>query len=406
MPWGAVASAVVGGMMNKKSSGGSTTQTSEPWSGLKPYLTGKDTIEGRYDPTPLNYNSLAWAQNIAEGGTPGPAPAMFMNDQRLTGENVQLPQGPGMFPAQQEAYSPFGQMPGAAVPTPGMPQQSAVANILSGPMEYSPFGDGFGGGPYAQSYNPIYAGVDPSGLPSRSSGGSGWAGLAGSVLSGQPEAGAPMDYRDYAEMQGITLVPETNRFAPVITRVPKPPKKKKSKPRERSCFIAGTQVILVGGEVINIEDVNIGDTLHGEGRWGNTVLSLDQPELGTRKLYSINGSDPFVTSEHPFMTTNGWESFDPDATAEENDRLVVNELVLGAELVREDGTTEELVGFEANDGDADTQLYNFILSGDHTYYADGYLVHNKAGDNGGGGSSGGQGSPGDGGGRGSASGPD
>jgi hypothetical protein len=26
---------------------------------------------------------------------------------------------------------------------------------------------------------------------------------------------------------------------------------------------------------------------------------------------------------------------------------------------------------------SDTQLYNLILDGDHTYHADGYLVHNK-----------------------------
>jgi hypothetical protein len=31
------------------------------------------------------------------------------------------------------------------------------------------------------------------------------------------------------------------------------------------------------------------------------------------------------------------------------------------------------------DADDSTQLYNFVLDGDHTYHANGYLVHNKGG---------------------------
>ena len=33
------------------------------------------------------------------------------------------------------------------------------------------------------------------------------------------------------------------------------------------------------------------------------------------------------------------------------------------------------ISFE--DAPYDTQLYNLVLDGDHTYHADGYLVHNK-----------------------------
>jgi hypothetical protein len=29
------------------------------------------------------------------------------------------------------------------------------------------------------------------------------------------------------------------------------------------------------------------------------------------------------------------------------------------------------------DADDNTQLYNFVLDGNHTYHANGYLVHNK-----------------------------
>ena len=38
---------------------------------------------------------------------------------------------------------------------------------------------------------------------------------------------------------------------------------------------------------------------------------------------------------------------------------------------------EKIQTLDYIDADHDTQLYNFVLDGDHTYYADWYLVHNK-----------------------------
>ena len=66
-----------------------------------------------------------------------------------------------------------------------------------------------------------------------------------------------------------------------------------------SCFTFDTLVTLFDGSKIRIDDVRVGDVLLGENNTENTVLSLIKSHLGSGQLYSINDSDPFVTSGHP-----------------------------------------------------------------------------------------------------------
>ncbi len=143
-----------------------------------------------------------------------------------------------------------------------------------------------------------------------------------------------------------------------------------------SCFIADTGVTMADGTNKNIQDVQIGDVLRGQTS-NNTVLGFHQPKLGEKELYSFNGGEYFVTAEHPFMTIDGWKAFDPElAVLEHNLGIEIGQLAVGDTLITEDGNVVlETVNTKSNT--PDTQLYNFILSGDRTYYADGYLVHNK-----------------------------
>ncbi len=141
------------------------------------------------------------------------------------------------------------------------------------------------------------------------------------------------------------------------------------------CFIADTQVTMADGSKKNIQDVQIGDVLKGETT-NNTVLGYHQPTLDDGKLYGFNGDEAFVTAEHPFMTTEGWKSINPEKTKIEHIGLLVTQLEVGDELVTEQGTIT-VTSIESKDAPTTTKLYNFILDGDHTYYADGYLVHNK-----------------------------
>lgn len=165
-----------------------------------------------------------------------------------------------------------------------------------------------------------------------------------------------------------------------------------------SCFAAGTQVALADGGERNIEDIRVGDRVLGQDGAVNTVTGIERPRLGDRLLYAINGGAAFVTAEHPFWTMAGWKAIDPTATARENPRLPVGKLAVGDKVavaaisvarsapgarllpvsyaptpLREIpiGT---ILGVAA---DPDTVVYNLILAGNHTYYANGYLVHNK-----------------------------
>lgn len=143
-----------------------------------------------------------------------------------------------------------------------------------------------------------------------------------------------------------------------------------------SCFIADTTVALANGTHKKIQDVKIGDVLKGDVT-NNTVLAFHQPLLGDDKLYSFNGGEYFVTAEHPFLTTKGWKSIDPSKTKKENIGITVTPLHIGDVLVTDKGLVK-LSTIDGKTAPKTTQLYNFILDGDHTYYADGYLVHNKS----------------------------
>lgn len=141
-----------------------------------------------------------------------------------------------------------------------------------------------------------------------------------------------------------------------------------------TCFVADTTVALADGETKNIQDIKIGDVLKGETT-NNTVLGLHRPNLNG-KVYSFNGGRYFVTEEHPFKTIDGWKSINPKKTAIENIGITVTDLNVGDTLITDHGLVK-LYSIDGKNEPNNTPLYNFKLNGDHTYYADGYLVHNK-----------------------------
>ena len=142
-----------------------------------------------------------------------------------------------------------------------------------------------------------------------------------------------------------------------------------------SCFIAGTKVKMADGTNKNIENVEIGEEILGQNG-ANKVIDYDRPKLGNRKLYSFNGGKAFVTAEHPFMTLEGWKSIDPNETLKENPNLTVGILNI-KDTVITDSESITIESIEIHEGNEEDTVYNFNLDGDYTYYADGYLVHNK-----------------------------
>ena len=150
-----------------------------------------------------------------------------------------------------------------------------------------------------------------------------------------------------------------------------------------TCFAAGTKVDMASGTKSNIEDVKVGDEVVSQSESGersvSTVTALDQPVREHMcKLDFSNGSTVKLTEEHPLMTTEGWKALDPNKTKNENPELKVGKLETGDTVVRDDGTKAVLQNISC--WSEKTQAYNLILgNGAHTYFADGFLAHNKGG---------------------------
>ena len=150
-----------------------------------------------------------------------------------------------------------------------------------------------------------------------------------------------------------------------------------------SCFIAGTKITMADGTTKNIEDIIVGDKVKGY-KGDNEVIKLDPTLLGERKLYSFNNTEHyFFTSEHPFMTDEGWKSIKPEKTKERDGIELYNqlkgELKVGDKLITENGLLE-ITDIKSKDIESPkTPLYNFNVSNDNSYIADKYVVHNKGG---------------------------
>ncbi|BEJ48575.1 hypothetical protein Ri1_11740 [Aeromonas dhakensis] len=179
----------------------------------------------------------------------------------------------------------------------------------------------------------------------------------------------------------------------------------------KSCFVAGTRILMADGEERPIEALQVGERVRDQYGCNNRILAVERVLLGERRLYGINRLAPFFTAEHPFLTTRGWAAIAPAMTRTENPTLAVLPLFTGMHLLgwSEHGCAGNLALAPRPvlllveslcwiDAPPTTALFNLILDGSHSYVANGLIVHNKDGDgNSGGGDSGGGSSGGGGG---------
>jgi len=142
-----------------------------------------------------------------------------------------------------------------------------------------------------------------------------------------------------------------------------------------SCFIAGTLVRMADGSEKAIDKIEVGEKVLGKDGAINEVVGFGRPRLDGRQLYSLNGSEFFVTADHPFLTTKGWKSFHPDVTNRINPDLKVTQLSVGDTLITPEGPVE-LRSVASRDEASDIIVYNLHLIGNNTYIAHGYFVHN------------------------------
>lgn len=161
------------------------------------------------------------------------------------------------------------------------------------------------------------------------------------------------------------------------------------------CFLAGSLVTLADGSEILIENVKVGDQVLGAFGEINTVIALHRPLLGHAQMIRIN-DDHSSTAHHPHIGPNrefycndiaalelgtyGCEHEVIDADGHTELRMLhglkpgrTQKYVLGTSLKTVEGS-RVLQTLEPLDMPADTQLYNLVVCGSHTYHVDGYAV--------------------------------
>ena len=161
------------------------------------------------------------------------------------------------------------------------------------------------------------------------------------------------------------------------------------------CFLAGSLVHMSDGTTKCIEDVRVGDQLLGAFGEINTVLALHRPLLGKAQMCTIN-DEHSTTTHHPHISldrqfycgnieavlraTYGRTHAVLDADGNSVERMLyglnkerILPLGLGVELKTVEGsrTVQSLENYSLPE---DTQLYNLVMSGSHTYHVDGYAV--------------------------------
>ena len=148
------------------------------------------------------------------------------------------------------------------------------------------------------------------------------------------------------------------------------------------CFVKGTKISMSDNTIRNIEDVKIGDIVityneETKEQEPGEVIGIASPLKSNIVEYKL--SDDVIiksTTCHPYWVVNkGWSSFSPLLTKElydfdveqieENDIL----LTIDSKEVIIDKITELIT--------KKVMTYNLKISGNHTYYANGILVHNK-----------------------------
>jgi hypothetical protein len=142
-----------------------------------------------------------------------------------------------------------------------------------------------------------------------------------------------------------------------------------------NCFTANTLVTMADGTEKTISSIKVGEKVKSEiGE--STVLEIQIHDEGDYEVYSINGSKPFVTEEHPFKTIDGWKAIDPFLTFEKH-QISSNALNLQDIVYKIDG--KEVINSIELGSVKYPKVYNLSLDNEHVYYANGYLVHNNKG---------------------------
>jgi hypothetical protein len=133
------------------------------------------------------------------------------------------------------------------------------------------------------------------------------------------------------------------------------------------CFLAGTLVLTPSGEV-PIEQLTAGDSVYSFGENGEISISaVAAKSVSMRESHYTVVAGEFeanATAEHPFLTPQGYV---------EASLLSAGDIV----LVYRGGSLDEEVVTSVFEIPFLSEVHNLQVEGDHTFFANGFAVHNK-----------------------------
>lgn len=150
-----------------------------------------------------------------------------------------------------------------------------------------------------------------------------------------------------------------------------------------SCFIAGTQISTEDGNQVPIEKIKVGDkVLSYNEQTGKqeleTVYEIVTPIHDDIVTYTYEEGTLSCTYDHPIYTQNlDLKSSDPDKTnAFYKLEKQVTGIELGDNLINLQGKETPILSIDKKII-PETQTYLLRITGNHNFYANGVLVHNK-----------------------------
>ena len=161
------------------------------------------------------------------------------------------------------------------------------------------------------------------------------------------------------------------------------------------CFLAGSLVQMADGSTKIIEDVKVDDLVVGAFGEINTVLFLHRPTLGEAQMCKIN-NEHSTTNHHPHISADKkFYCGDPERVSTKTygqyHRVInakgnhqykklhglkkerIQKLTVGTDLKTVEGS-RVVTTLEVYSMPPETQLYNLVVGGSHTYHVEGYAV--------------------------------
>ncbi|WP_165020708.1 Hint domain-containing protein [Dysgonomonas sp. ZJ279] len=147
------------------------------------------------------------------------------------------------------------------------------------------------------------------------------------------------------------------------------------------CLAAGTQIRMWDDTMKDIENIQVGDSI-----MSFDVETQKYSTSKVKKVYSVmhsrliritlaNDMQILTTYDHPFLSTNGWKSLDPNRTKSYKRYDDVEQYNIGDNLLYYDIVTTNYSTIKSIDGiTTPTKTYSLELEGDGAFIANSFLV--------------------------------